>query len=292
MANYWVFKTENHWLIKSLDTNANKLETNDNKIVYQFEQRRNFNGIKGDLVIFLIKKAEKWVFAYSGTIDSVDFTVLPDIESSDIIKRLFLISVSDISPIKESYSINDFGYTLLKIYKWFDKPMKHFIHTYIRLDKSDFEAIINGQIFISRTAFGKTLNALNIEHRKSFLQLLIQENSDLYVKGNDYVKAFSLLKEYIETYIYTDVERMKDIGKYLLKLNEGEASKLNFVDPEEIESRGANIMKQVAICNEFLHENHELGYLEILFSEIKNVSADEKQLSELFINRPLPIFLN
>ena len=277
----WIFKIDDSNLILSL-TNKSP------KVLYQFTQRRNFRGEVGDQVVFLIKKSD-WIFTHYGTISSIQFDDEPDSGNSDI---KFSITVTEIKEIEEPLSIDDFSYTLLKIYKWYNDPIRHIRSPYSRLDKSDFDAIISGRIFISRTAFGKTLNALHIDHRVSFLQNLIQENPDLYARGNNYIEAFALLKEYIQTYIYPDVKMVSEIGAFLLDLNSEEAGNLGFADPENFEKESDNIMEQVKLCNDFNLTEYGIDYIDFLFEEIKNATNEEIQFSNSFNNRPLPIYLN
>lgn len=281
--NFWAFKTEDNSLIHSL-------EELDSKVIYKFSKKGNCKCEEGDRVIFITKKNGKWFFSFIAVILSVDISLEKEIQE---IPKEYSIVVTEIKAIEDLFSINDFSYTLLKIHKNYNNPIDHFRGPYSRLVLSDFNAIVNNQIFISRTAFGKTINALHQKHRIAFLQILIEDNPRLYARGNDFVKAFSMLKEYIETYIYPDIIMMSQIGKFLVEINDEDVSDLEFDDPENFGNGKDNIMNQVKICDEFYSNNHiQKNYLNILLEEINNVANDERSFGGQFTNRYLPISIN
>ncbi|ANE50640.1 hypothetical protein [Flavisolibacter tropicus] len=277
---YWAFKTTDPNIIQTLNSNRPEL-------VYSFLQKRNFGGAEGDQVVFLLDNS-RWRFSHKGTISKIRRSNSEGVRNTKI---LFEVTVTDIKALSEPNSLKDFSYTLLKINKWFNDPIKHFREPYSHLPDHDYEAITNSQIFISRTAFGKVVNGLHLEHRKSFLQQIIQDNTQLFRRGNNYIEAFQMLKEYIEDYIYPDIEMMREIGDYLLRLDENSAHTLEFSEHGKRE-RNDNIMQQVSICNTFLGSEFGENYLTALLNEIQTVASDEASFGASFNSIPLPISLN
>lgn len=277
---YWIFKLEN--------TEFNRdLKENLDNFIFKFEQKRNFSGQIGDHVIFLINNID-WLFTYYGKIALIkkDENQIPEGN-----KWTFSVSFDELVEIKEPRLLSDLSYSLLKIHKWYNIPIRHIRGQYCRIEKSDYYTIINGQIFISRTAFGKIVNSLHKDHRIFFLQMLLEENPSLYTRGGDYLKIFQVLKEYIDSNLNPHIRMLSEIGGLLREISPEASEKLAFAEPNNIETINFNISEQVNICDEFISSEIGINYMEVLFQEISKVYEEEYEFGRTFINKPLPIYL-
>ena len=109
--------------------------------------------------------------------------------------------------------LDDYTYSLLKIYKRYLNPVKHFSNTVTDLPKVDFDTLDNERVFVDRTLFGRLINALPYENRLQFLLYSIDYFQEPDLTKVPFSEAFPLLKDFVESGIIK-------MGKYMIKAQE------------------------------------------------------------------------
>lgn len=256
----------------------------------EIESGYNDIGIsEGDKVVFLTQK-EKHYFNYYGVVLNKEKTTIIEkntFEENEV--NSFLLNIEVLGILKENNSLEDLNYSLYKITN-FKKPWKHFVRSYSFLYERDYKTIRNGDIFISRTAFGKFVNALHNEHKINFVTYFIENEPYLYFYQKDYVSAFKLLQEYIKYHILQPSEYIKESYNMLINLvGEDTASTIGFSDDNSLNiiSKQINYMGMQNNTNENIDNSDEI--LLDIQNNINEFSENEQILSRYFEGTNWPI---
>lgn len=213
----WIFNTQ------TLNQNFNDSKTQ----VISFEQKRKFSGEKGENIILLEYKSGNWVFTKQYKIITIDQKKF-DEEYNNIV-----VTIELIQEFGEKKLLEDYVYSLVRVTD-FKNPSKHFKRKYSRLTDVEFEAIADDKIYTNRTILGTILNALHIDHQKSFIEYLAQEEPALLTNKPDVDKALDHLYEYVEANIIEPIKYLKSIGELFSDLFGIEAlNELGFAEDVE-----------------------------------------------------------
>ncbi len=270
----WVFRPSHSCFI-SLST------VNDDKFVFSFKTRLNFSGEEGDRVVLLGSEGEGFYFEFTAQIISIESKASDEQKLRDII-----VTLSDLEPIKTPSKIDDLMYSLHKVYNY-DRPHIHFNRVYSRLTNDDFDVIVNGRIFIARTAFGKLVNSLHRQHRISFVQMLIERNPNIYFTSRKYDEAFDLLKEYIETRILIFTEFLSDAWNIFQIINPDNNNQIAFAESND--KRRDLISQQIEAINIIKEINAQDKFYLKLDSFAREYRETERAFIYKFSKQPLPI---
>lgn len=244
----WIFKTYRN------ESFYNNVLSGAQKVEFVFSQRRGFRGAVGDSVLILDTE-NGWKFTHTGKISAIK--EITENEQNENSLRVFNITMTGIEKLKEIYSVDDFAYSLHKVYKNFLHPYRHFRKTpYSRIDNADLATILSGKIFLKRTTVGKLLNALHIEHRKEFLKILMNDNPKYFFGEVDYVEIYSRLKTYIDENIMQHAFMLNDSENILIKMNI-DSSSVGFEDDLGIDD---TISSQAKVIRESLGGANLIDY--------------------------------
>jgi hypothetical protein len=194
----------------------------------------------------------------------------------------FTLALDGLKPLKHELSVYDLVFSLKKIYRY-ENPLRHFRRQYVSLSKADYETILKGRIFWSRTAFGLFANAMTKNHYVQFIGesvpslLYINDKTNRFVEGWSKIKEF-ILSHFVEaSYLLTDI---KGIAESLEKKSKvGLAySTLQLSDDET----GAidSIKNQEEILSNFVHSLSLPKFGSQLFSAL-----DEQIMSSLDVEK-------
>src|ERR1700749_203086 len=117
------------------------------------------------------------------------------------------------SIFKKHSFLDDYTYSLLKIYKRYVKPARHFGRVITELPEVDFETLQKERIYVDRTLFGRLINALPYQNRLQFILFIIDEFKEADLRKIKFSAAFPLLKEFVNSGVI-------ETGKYLIKSEE------------------------------------------------------------------------
>lgn len=180
--------------------------------------------LEGDQYILLDKEDNKeYVFRNFGHIAEIDEPkVIPPTayelrenemrKSTDLpplTRYMHVLEVEVEKRLTDNNELDDYAYSLLAVDNYL-KPEAHFRHRLTRLRGFDYQTITQGLIYVSRTAFGRLVNAMPVENKYDFLLYAIDRFGKLEFKNIDYIEAVDLLQQYIEQNILSQ-------GRYLVE---------------------------------------------------------------------------
>jgi hypothetical protein len=197
------------WIFNASTLNQNF--NNSNNQIISFEQKGKFAGAIGENIVLLENKNENWIFTKQYEIIDINQKKLNDDYTH------LEISIEFIREFEEKKLLEDYVYSLARVTD-FKKPYKHFKRKYSRLTDVEFEAIVDNKIYINRTILGTILNALHIDHQKSFIEYLAQEEPALLTNRPDVDKALNHLYEYVETNIIEPINYLKSSGELFINI--------------------------------------------------------------------------
>ncbi|MFT4779074.1 MAG: hypothetical protein ACI923_001609 [Flavobacteriales bacterium] len=301
--NYWVFRLDR------LDRTS--LEGIKNSKKLSFTSGYNFHSEKGDefLILQPLNPSDKssWEFILHGSISSFDRVFDPGSNRSK-----FHVNLRNIDNLQTT-NLEDFAFSLARITR-FSQPIYHFSRAYSRLSKLEFKSISDGQIFVSRTIFGKVINNLHKTHRLAFIQYFIEKDPDTYFKNRNYHQAFKLLNQYVKNrilipanYIHQSFGMLEGLVALPIAQTIGfEGSKgEDFLITKVDEFRAISAIER-NIGNDFRQGFEEQGVsenppeyskiygvktMDNLSNAISSVGSNENQFNKLFKNQPWPIQL-
>lgn len=162
---------------------------------------------KGDDAIFFYRNPGEVKFISHSNIVSVR----QDRESESENTEYYTIArISENIPIENPLSASDLAYSLEKVYRY-NEPYRHFYGQYINLSREDYETIISGLIFWSRTAFGIFINELQREQLNRFIQELAQINPEFLLPAPDYYRIWRVLSDFIQEEFVGAASLLKEI---------------------------------------------------------------------------------
>jgi len=162
---------------------------------------------KGDDIVFFSKHPGEAKFvSYSNVV-----SVRQDRENESENTEYYTIArISENIPIKNPLRASDLTYSLERVYRY-NKPYRHFYRQYVNLSREDYETIISGLIFWSRTAFGIFINELQREQLNRFIQELAQINPELLLPAPDYYRVWQVLNDFIQEEFVDAASLLKEI---------------------------------------------------------------------------------
>lgn len=120
------------------------------------------------------------------------------------------IKFEEATPFTHYKFLDDYTYSLLKIYKRYIRPVRHFSRVITELPVEDFETLKKERIFVERTLFGRLINALPYQNRLQFILYAIDKFNEADLRKIHFSKIYPDLKEFVGTGVV-------QMGKYLIK---------------------------------------------------------------------------
>ncbi len=170
--------------------------------------------MKGDQVVFFTKYHTEIEFQLYSEIISVSHEIEKEAEN----KYLTIASISGKNKINNPLTVRDLAYSLEKVYR-FSRPYLHFNRQYVILSDIDWETIIDGSIFWSRTAFGIFINELQEEQLNRFIRELAQTDPGLLLPTPDYRLVWKSLNKFIQNEFISASNLLTEIHKQVDSLN-------------------------------------------------------------------------
>ena len=162
---------------------------------------------KGDDVIFFHKHPGVSKFSSHSNVVSVR----QDRKSESENAEYYTIGmISENIPIENPLSTSDLAYSLERVYRY-NTPYRHFSNQYIKLSREDYETIISGLIFWSRTAVGMFINELQKEQLNRFIQELAQIDPESLIPAPNYYRIWQVLNDFIREEFVGAARLLKEI---------------------------------------------------------------------------------
>lgn len=204
----------------------------------------------------------------------------------------------------QKYSfLDDYAYSLLKVYKRFINPIRHFNRVVTQITNIDFETFEEERIFIERTLFGRLINSLPYENRLQFILLSINKYKTIELTEIPLNEALEFLKNFVSSGIIKMgsyiVETQKLINKNAFIFNNqtavGFAS--NDISNEESRLTEASLIKFADYIGEQskLFENLQIiepNFISLFSSrEFGQLNYEKLKFAEIFSKRLWPVDL-
>jgi hypothetical protein len=251
-----------------------------------WEQKRNFSGEKGEMILLLGKIGKEWFFTYRGIIKQIRVRQLPyDIKGYNITIEL-MEYYSDQKPL------DDYIYSMRRI-RSFQEPIRHYKRKYSRLFDHEYDAIVNDKIIVNRTIFGTIVNALHVDHQEAFLQYLAEVNPRLLSTETNVSEALSILYEYLDFAIIQPANYLKASAEILQDLMPEEYKTIGFAyEADALEKSLPN--NYYNLDRQAVHIEQAIKLLPIEEiqgkSQVRSEYGNDSE-SRFFKNMPLPIQL-
>jgi hypothetical protein len=291
---YWVFCFSNRGL---------KISYEGNLVTLGWEQKRRFSGVEGDEVIEL--DDENFVAEY--LLQKVDLKERIDKDKKQIWD--ITVTLSLLKKFDQAKNRKDYLYSFPRI-KYFDEySYRHFRNKYYRMAEIEFEAVINDDIFISRTLLGTAINSMHIDHRRSFVSHLVGKYPEVAIGKLDYEIIAENAIEYINNCILNPAICLQQSAEILRQIvGDDIFSQTGFQD-ENHAGITDGIRRQKEIADQYLTIANDLEkfvrqvattpkgsttQLAIDIAGYEPLQMDmqkEKRFDRLFTNKYLPIEL-
>lgn len=195
-----------------------------------------------------------------------------------------------IKELKKNNLLSDLEYSIKSVYR-FNSPIVHFQSQFRSLSKQDYETIVNGWIYIARTAFGKMINAIPRQNKLEFMLQAMDHFSTVDFRTISLNEGLVFLYDYIDRRILSRgrllVATKKLIEEHLSDILP--ISEVGFINPETKGTNNLNIQAQ-AFENLF-HLEREVDFRKFVERETSEDSTLENRFLQIFKNESWPIDL-
>lgn len=265
-----------YWLFNLAKFKIGEAETE----VVSWNQRRRFGGLKDDKVIFFQLNSNLKYFSSLYTITEV--TNKPTSGDEDTRRFDITVALQKEQDFGKNKPMLDYVFSFPRV-RYFDKYLyRHFFLRYYVLSRQEFEAIVEDDIFESRTILGTALNSMHIDHRRAFSELLVSRFPEVLQNKYNHAEVLTLFKEYFEYAVLKPAKQLQDSMESLRSfLGPNPVNEISF----GVQNEQDNISIQVGMITEFL-QSYEGN---VIFEQYR---FKESKFDRIFQNRPLPIEVN
>ncbi|MGV8963184.1 MAG: hypothetical protein ACOH2V_07365 [Candidatus Saccharimonadaceae bacterium] len=192
--------------------------------------------------------------------------------------------------LRQNNLVNDLGYSLETVDN-FGNPASHFQRQYRKIPKDDYETIINGWIYATRTVFGKLINSIPRQNKLEFMLQSMDRFSTIDFKEVPILDGLDFLYEFIETRIISRgkllVATSKLIKSKLIDLVDEE--EIGFINPDtEVSNR---LLPQAQIFEQLLDLEKKTSLKAYLNESVSNNKKLEERFEKKFSRKTWPIDL-
>jgi hypothetical protein len=276
-----------NWVFKS---KGEIVDSKNENLIISFEQSGGFSGEKNEGALLFNQDKGKMEFTHVLEIESVD---LVEIKTPEGLTRKrprvkVTITLRLVQKFEEPRQLDFFTFSLKRINNY-RAPKINFRRAYARLEKVEFDIIVQNRVYVKRTILGSTLNSLHRDHQKGVINYFAQEAPEVLFRSYTTDKALGLLREYFKSNILAPLEnllRAKDIWEQLsvstapISLRFG----LEIEDDQIVELSIQNQIESVRFDSS--------PVIQLLLNpnpEFRNTPTEERLFSKLFQDRGLPI---
>jgi len=256
---------------------------------------------KNNLLVLLKPDNKDLKFSYNGRITNVgEITRIPP--TTDEVKRHnktqtpltikykhnFTLIAGNL--LQENNLLSELKYSLTAVDNY-NKPEVHFYSQYRKLIKNDYDTIVNGWVYATRTAFGNLVNAIPRKNKLEFMLQAMDKFDTIDFRSISLLEGLDFLYDYINT-------RILSRGKLLVETNKMIHNKLNdilpvdeigFFDPSNGESNNLNI--QALIFEELFKMEKQVDLRLALDDAIEKNPDIQKHFIKIFEKQTWPIDL-
>ncbi len=245
---------------------------------------------EGDHVILFERSNEDVLFKSYGLVSSV---ALEDLGEKGFYFKAIL---SNIEIFEQARHLEDFSYSLIKIYRY-EEPARHFHRRYLELSDYDIRTLVEAKIYWARTGFGYFINQLPQVHLIRFMSKLAETEISMLLQQTGYNKAWQSLRNFIEEEYVSAGRVFESINKQLDNFLKYPDIELNpsdiFLSSDEDDDIPDSIDKQVRRFSQFTQslfiEDKEISLLREIDRKIEQEQLPEETFQKSFKGIPWPI---
>jgi len=267
----------------------NKKHFQPQEKMIQMESRRQIS----------IQKQDKFVFFIS-SYNGIEFDSSSSIEEAELKRTkdgsfLFQAFIKDINEFSEPRLLDDYVYSLLKIYRY-KKPNLHFRRPYIAMAEFDYNTIVTGIIFWARTAFGLFINQLPQLEFINFVRQLSESEHDLFLQRASFNRSWSELRKLIEDKYISAAKIFSAIRQTIEVLNKDRGIGVNYNKLQissDDDTIADSIHKQEILLSQFRDSitfgHNDDNLFDVISMTIRDNEKTENKFEEQFRGLPWPL---
>lgn len=209
-------------------------------------------------------------------------------KNKDKYEHYFSLEISKV--LKRNNLLSDLEYSLKSIYR-FNNPLVHFQQQFRELPKQDYDTIINGFVYYSRTAFGKLINSIPRQNKLEFMLQAMDNFSTVDFKNISLYEGLEFLYNYID-------RRILSRGKILIETNNMLKDHLGDILPQQEvgfynpqNSKTDNLSKQSDIFERLFKLQKESDVRRLIKKSISEDFHLEERFMQIFKQQTWPIDL-
>lgn len=207
----------------------------------------------------------------------------------DRFEHYFSIEIT--KELKNNSLLSDLEYSLQSVYR-FSKPIVHFQQQFRNLTKQDYDTIVRGWIYYSRTAFGKLVNSIPRQNKLELMLQAMDHFSTVNFKDVSLYQGLDFLYKYIDKRILSRgrllIETNNLLKKHLSDILPQE--EIGFYNPEN--KKTDNISKQAGIFEDLFKLEKQSDVRKLIRENISEDSQLEQRFMQIFKLETWPIDLS
>jgi len=286
--NYWIFKIED----KRRNFLIDRIIDKNQEYTYQYKIKTvPKEKLYGKVLFFYFDEILKeWVFEFEGNIKNTE-EVKEEKENENYNKEKFLkITFDNIKRLEGKVILENVMYSLKKIQK-FETPYLEIKNNLNKITPIEYDAIVDGEIYYSRTVFYKLFNSLHKEHKIAFYSHIFNSSKNKNKIENNFSKLLPLLQGYIETHIYNSAILFIEAINVLQALQQDiNLDEIGFDSSEEKSLSGVidYSVHQIEYSKQFISNYDSMPKIDEIRNEYENFKETEEEFYKIFKNTPFP----
>lgn len=193
--------------------------------------------------------------------------------------------------LKTNNLLSDLEYSIKAVYR-FNKPIIHFQKQYRDLPQHDYDTIVQGWIYTTRTIFGKLVNSIPRQNKLEFMLQSMDHFSTVDFKNVSLVDAIDFLYKYIDKRILSRGRLIVETKK-LIKEKLSDVlpyAEVGFFNPEN--AKTDNLSNQADLFEKLFALEKESDIMRNIRERISEDSHLEQRFFQIFKSETWPIDLS
>lgn len=293
------FQNEQYWIFKIEDPRRNFLINNSIDVNYEYSIQYEVNTIQkrdfyGQVLFFFFNELlNEWTFEYQGNIKEYEYITEEESiqQPSKDKKKFFTITFNNIERLKEVKTIDELKYSIKNIKKLI-KPLSGDKININKISRIEYDSIVLGEIYYSRTVFYKLFDSLQKDHKLAFYNEIFNLSKDKSKVENDCNKLLPLLQLYIENNIYKSAQLFVESIEILKSIDQNiDLSKIGFDDTENKLKAIDHLLLNYEYSKLFISSFENLPSQDEIRNEYSDFRKTETEFYKIFRFIPFPLDL-
>lgn len=196
-----------------------------------------------------------------------------------------------VDDLKHNNQLSELEYSIKSVYR-FNKPLVHFRQQFREITYHDYETIINGWVYTTRTTFGKLINSLPRQNKLEFMLQAMDNFSTVDFRKIQLCDGLDFLYAYIE-------RRILSRGKLLVETKKLIEAHLSEIIPKEeigfANTEGSstnNLFKQAQLFEQLFALQKDSNLISLFNKTLSENSILESRFLKIFKSETWPIDLS